>query len=215
MKTLFYWLILLATGYAFAGAADSLLRSVLRTGERFKDSQIVVLRDAAGIPASLDKAVAGVGTADPSRVHVGVEPLSGPSLPCKRHCFQDQIARALGAFIAEHGAVYASLVIAADELSPDEQGARIGGQQNHLLTRPNEQQRPSPVPVRLETIMPVENVQRCRVRVFHFHPGRLGYQERLNGHRFYYAQQHGPRNARAALLETLNHTPAGWDQWLS
>ena len=149
--------------------------------QQFKDDQ-PAFRDAAALESSLQEASTGVALmSDLAGVNVGVQPLSGPAFPCRDDRGDDQVTGAAGArsFIPKHGAIDANLPVVRFELSPDEQGARVGRQKNHLASGSDK--------LRLlaglaGAVVTLEQRKAGVVPVFNRYPGAIGKQEGLFGH---------------------------------
>lgn len=122
------WMIALVSLCAVPSA--SLIR------ERFED-QLPGLRDSAQFEARANEAPAGVSlVSNLARIDVCVQPVAGPSVPCERLCFQNQLTRpaANALLVAEYRAVDSGLARIADELPPHEQRPCVRGEQEHLFT---------------------------------------------------------------------------------
>ena len=150
-------------------------------GQPLKDQQ-AILGYPAALESGLQEASAGVAlVSDLRRVYIGVQPFSWPAFPCVNHGGSDQIRSAAStrSFVAENRAVDADLPVVRLELSPREQGARVGRQQEHLPTGADALLNLSTFP---RCVVALENRHPGRVSVFDLNPGAVSEEEGLFRH---------------------------------
>lgn len=90
-------------------------------------------------PASSPETVARKVRGNVPGVNVGIEPLARPARPGELLGFPDHVAGSPRTFVAEDGAVHASLTALVNELAPDEQGSFVGSQKHQFLARADKQ----------------------------------------------------------------------------
>ena len=150
-------------------------------GQSLKDQQSI-LGYPAVLESGLQEAAAGIAlVADLGRVHVGVQPFSWPAVPCVDHGGLNQIGSAAGvrSFVAENRAVDTDLAIVGFELSPREQGACVGRQQQHLSSGADTLLN---LPTFPRCVVALEDRHAGRVSIFDLNPGTVSEQERLFRH---------------------------------
>jgi hypothetical protein len=107
------------------------------------------------------------------RVHIRIEPLSGPALPCDFIGRTDKVAGQTSTFVAKHRTADAFLVIHAPKFPPHEKPERIGGYENGLLSWSHVKKWLPAIGIAIAGVMIVEDRTTRVVSVLDVNPGLI------------------------------------------